>query len=172
MAMSRKLPLFDEIARANASTIERARQTLGGSGSTDARAGRIVRDEAGVVGIVLYASEDEMHVLVGASGTVSRSKSSAWVDHDIAPPDLAAMTNDVLVFAHLESGARVGFRDRTGDHDGLLFEKCRYGALVARDDRSIVAIGFRNLWPVTSDAAPSVARSVAFSDSTRAKNAK
>jgi hypothetical protein len=31
--------------------------------------------------------------------------------------------------------------------DGKLIEKCRWGALVARDDGAVVAVGFRKLWP-------------------------
>lgn len=147
--MGRKLslPVVEDIARRAGATptIERARQKLGGSGSTDARAGRPVRDEAGVVGVVLYARDEEMDVLVSATGTVRRGKTSAWVDHDRVPDELAPAAADLIVFAHVEPGDRVGFRDANGDGDGLLFEKCRSGALVARDDGTIIAVGFRSI---------------------------
>ena len=37
----------------------------------------------------------------------------------------------------------LSFRKRTPG-----FEKCRYGALVAKDDGAVLAVGFRKLWPV------------------------
>ena len=43
--------------------------------------------------------------------------------------------------------------DDRGLRDAKLVEKCRYGALVARDDGTIVAGGFRKLWPATSSGA-------------------
>lgn len=157
MGKKLSLPIVAEIARSAGATptVERARQKLGGTGSTDARAGRTVRDDDGVVGVVLFARDEEMDVLVSATGTVRRGKASTWIEHDRLPDELAATVPDVVVFAHLEAGERVGFREPAGTSEGLLFEKCRYGALVARDDRSILAIGFRNLWPIGSDSTPS-----------------
>jgi hypothetical protein len=38
--------------------------------------------------------------------------------------------------------------------EGTLFEKCRYGALIARDDRQIMAVGFRKLYPLSPRPAP------------------
>lgn len=131
-----------------ASTIERARQKLGGTGTTDARSGRTVRDASGVVGIILYASGDDLDVIVGSAGVVRRTKASAWNEAEVdseALGDLAGVVSDVASFARLAVGDRVTFRDGERTGAGVLFEKCRYGGLVARDDESIVAVGYRGL---------------------------
>jgi len=37
--------------------------------------------------------------------------------------------------------------------DGKVVEKCRWGALILRDDGSIVSVGFRKLWPTAGSLA-------------------
>lgn len=139
--------MFDDIARRAGATptIERARQRLGGTGATDARAGVTMQDASGVVGVVLYANGDDVDLVVGAAGVVRRSSAKAWTAVAVAPDDLAAVADDIVAFARLEVGDSVSFRDGDRLDDGLLFEKCRYGALVARADGTIVAVGFRNV---------------------------
>ena len=142
------LPIVDDIARRAGATptIERARQKLGGPGATDARAGRTVRDAAGALGIVLHANGDELDVIVGSAGVVRRTKAAAWTEAEAVDlGDLAEVVRDVIAFARLAVGDRVSFVVDGRLDVGLLFEKCRYGALVARDDERIVAVGYRAL---------------------------
>jgi hypothetical protein len=40
-------------------------------------------------------------------------------------------------------------RDGAPAAEGVLFERCRFGALVAKDDGTIVAVGYRRLWPTS-----------------------
>jgi len=64
---------------------------------------------------------------------------------------------EVRLFATLKEGQRVRFAEKDGSAGelsvGMLVEKCRYGALVAKDDGRILAVGFRRLWPVSSAVA-------------------
>lgn len=142
------LPLFDDVLRAAGATptIARARQKLGGSGTTDERAGSPVADANGAVGVVLYANGDELDVVVGSAGVVRRSAASQWSVLDAVPPELRELAATIVRFARLREGDRVAFALRDASPgEGLLFEKCRYGALVARDDRTILALGYQSL---------------------------
>lgn len=150
MGKKLSLPLLDDVARrpGAAPTIERGRQRLGGTGSTDPRAGTPVRDPGGTVAIVLYADGDDLDVLVGSAGVVRRSTTAQWSTAPAMPPDLATVAATIGRFARLAEGDRVAFQSGSVAGEGLLFEKCRYGALVARDDGSIVAVGYASLRPV------------------------
>ncbi len=158
VAKKLSLPLFDDITRAAgaAPTLARARQKLGGTGTTDARAGTPVRDGTGAIGIVLYAAGDELDVLVGSGGVVRRSTVAQWSTVEAVPSELSTVADSVARFARLREGDRVGFTlpaSRGSNRgEGLLFEKCRYGALVARDDRSIVAVGYKSLAAVPMES--------------------
>jgi hypothetical protein len=54
----------------------------------------------------------------------------------------------VRLFASLSEGDRVRFASAaSAAAEGLLIEKCRYGALVLDDEEKVLAVGFRRLWP-------------------------
>ena len=149
--MTRKisLPMVDEIlAKAGPNpTLERARKRLGGRGSTGAFAGTVVTLDETTDGVVLFADDDEVDVLVDDT-TVKRTARSQVSPAREVRGALASLAGDVLVFARLEEGQRVLLSTDEGMIEGLLFEKCRYGALVAKDDGAVLAVGFRKLWPV------------------------
>lgn len=139
---------------ATAPTLENARKRLGGKANRSAQTGVVVRlldseeaEGAASIGIVLYADEHELDVLLGER-TLRKTKLELTIPAGAESVD-AALLADVRVFASLEEGQRVRFEDEAGSADGLLVEKCRYGALVAKDDGKILAIGFRRLWPVS-----------------------
>jgi hypothetical protein len=86
-----------------------------------------------------------------------------WFDHGIvrrirrssalplaAPPSLgvASIAEDARVFGGLSEGQRVGYHDEAGTGEALLVEKCRFGALLQRDDGTIMGVGFRRVWPI------------------------
>lgn len=55
---------------------------------------------------------------------------------------------EARVFGGMVEGQAIRYADDAGTlMDGKLIEKCRWGALVARDDGAVVAVGFRKLWP-------------------------
>ena len=141
--------MVDEIlAKAGANpTLERARKRLGGRGSTGALAGTVVTLDATTDGVVLFADDDEVDVLVDDTTVKRTARSQVSPALEVCEP-LASLAVDVLVFVRLAEGQRVLLSTEQGMIEGLLFEKCRYGALVAKDDGAVLAVGFRKLWPV------------------------
>lgn len=151
--MSKKivLPVLGELTKRKPS-IDAARQRLGGRPKDDppggTAPGTIVRTRKDEIGVVIYASAKETHVLFDGS----RLRRLAPVELDMhpgeAPGDLSRVAADARVFFLLVEGQSVRYADEAGTlRDGKLVEKCRYGALILRDDGAIVAVGFRKLWP-------------------------
>jgi hypothetical protein len=148
------LPVNDPSAKRPKSTIEAVRARLGGRARTDLQAGRVVCFlDTGATGVVLYGQGEEVHVFSNA-GWVRRTTADALTHVDEPGADLYAVANDVRVFAALEEGTRVRFQDLGGIAQGTLIEKCRYGAVVRRDDAAVMGVGFRRIWPLAdpSDA--------------------
>lgn len=167
MGKKRNLPLLSdpESDRPSESTpsrkpsLDAARTRLGGRirGETLAPhlpTGSVVLltgSESQRVGLVIFASTTEVHVLLDSTHLL-RVPTLAVSPHEGAPPaNLANIAADARVFAMLSEGVAVRYSDAEGEWlTGKLVEKCRYGAVVVRDDGTIVAVGFRKLWPLTS----------------------
>ncbi len=64
-------------------------------------------------------------------------------------PTLQESQRCVREFMALQEGDRVRARSRHGEQTGTLVEKCRFGALIMREDRSVLAVGFQALSPLT-----------------------
>lgn len=165
MTRKRNLPLFSEvfedpsegIARTRKPSVDAARARLGGrpteSPSPALRPGAVVSVRSGgpapSPGIVLWASAREAHVLLDGS----RLKRIQTADVDVLtpsapPPELSRIASDARMFAMLAEGQAVRYADDKGGlEDGSVVEKCRYGALVLRGDGTVVAVGFRKLFP-------------------------
>ncbi len=162
----RTLPLFDNLLRRDATrapaeealdrpTLELARRKLGGKGASDATAGAVVRylgvvegrEAEPVLGVVVYAAGDEVDVWM--EGDRVRRTTRAWVEPAVARTAMQReVAGDARVFAALPEGGRVRIRAEEGEVvEAVLVEKCRYGALVARDDGTLLAVGFRKLIP-------------------------
>jgi hypothetical protein len=140
-------------AKAPSSTLEAVRARLGGRARTDWQAGRVVCFlDTGATGVVLFARGDEVHVFSNA-GWVRRTTNDALTLVDEPATELNDVANDVRVFAALEEGTRVRFQDRSGLSHGTLIEKCRYGAVVRRDDAAVIGVGFRRIWPLADPIA-------------------
>lgn len=149
--MSRRvsLPVNDPSAKPR-STIEAVRARLGGRARTDLQAGNVVCFlDTGATGVVLYGHGAEVHVFSNA-GWVRRTTIDALTRVTEPAEALHAVANDVRVFAALEEGHRVRFQDLGGIAEGTLIEKCRYGALVRRDDQTVMGVGFRRIWPLAN----------------------
>ncbi len=150
MARKLSLPTLEDRLRGNP-TLQQARRRLGGRGSTSARAGGVVVT-GGARGVVLYADDTECDVLL-ESGLVKRTALDRVTTTSGAPAALEEAAVAVRVFARLAEGERVRFEQlEAAAAEGRLIEKCRYGALIARDDGSIVAVGFRRIWPLSPAA--------------------
>ena len=138
----------DPTAKRPKSTIDAVRARLGGRARTDLQAGRVVCFlDTGATGVVLFGQGEEVHVFSNA-GWVRRTTADALTHVDEPAAELYAVANDVRVFAALEEGTRVRFQDVGGMAQGTLIEKCRYGAVVRRDDAAVMGVGFRRIWPL------------------------
>jgi hypothetical protein len=152
----RSLPLFREVPDLpKTPRVDEVRKRLGGRVATGARVGQvvgIVADGEPITGVVLAHANDRVDVWVG-SGTVRRVHEDAASSVPGAVPQaLRAVASDVTVFASLAEGQRV-----MASLDGelvevTLAEKCRYGALVVRDDDVLMGVGFRMLAPAGGGA--------------------
>ena len=136
--------------------LERARKQLGGEALTNAGAGRVVRIESPergpMFGVVLHQTERDVDVWVSAT-VVRRVRHDLLVAVDVnvdeVPDELLRAASDARVFGLVERGARVRYDAVEGrNSEGVVIERCRYGALVARGDGGVMAIGFRRLWPL------------------------
>jgi hypothetical protein len=98
--------------------------------------------------VVVYAGADEVHVLLDGI-RLRRLPAEQLQAHEGATPDeLSKLAAEAQVFGMLVEGQAVRYADDAGVlTDGKLIEKCRWGALVARDDGAVIAVGFRKLWP-------------------------
>jgi hypothetical protein len=148
----RALPLFAALGREGPQApphLDQARRRLGGPYADDVDAamiGRFVR-AAPHEGVVLHADAATVDVMVSAGVVrrVARAGVVALDDVELSPLR-RRMADDVRRFAAMPAARRARFTTETGDEaEGLLIEKCRYGALVALDDGRVVALGFSRL---------------------------
>ncbi|MBX3207779.1 MAG: hypothetical protein KF764_22210 [Labilithrix sp.] len=118
-------------------------------------AARAAGDERRTSGVVVFASQSEIHVLL--DGVRLRRLPPAEValheGGDVAL-ELEKIAGDARLFGQLVEGQAVRYADDAGGLvNGKVVEKCRWGALVLRDDGAVVAVGFRKLWPSPSGGA-------------------
>lgn len=143
--MSRKLPVHTPPP-----TVEAARKRLGGRGSSEPGVGALVvvttRYGVDKDGVVVFVRGDEVDVWIADDTVLRTTPTRVRPMTAAAPRHLAAVAADSRAFAALVEGRRVRFSDGNGaTGEGMLAEKCRFGAIVARDDGSLVGVGFRRL---------------------------
>ncbi len=131
-------------------TIDAVRRRLGGRAATEPGAGDLVmfRGDRGVVrsGVVVFVRGEDLDVWA-LGGVVRRIRRADAMPFDGEPPhEIVEASNDARVFAALHEGQRVLYKHEDGVGEGTLVEKCRFGALVARSDRTVLGVGFRRLW--------------------------
>lgn len=136
-------------------TVDAVRAKLGGRGSTERGAGDLVLVNAGGgfehTGIVLFARGEEVAVWMG-EGVVRRASPGTVRRSDGPTPEgFVQVATDAAVFANLAEGQRVRYRHDTGTSEGTLLEKCKFGALIERDDHTLVGVSFRRLWPADAN---------------------
>ncbi len=98
------------------------------------------------LGVVIFARDEEAFVFTGA-GVVRKTRrdSVRTLNQEEAPPELLEVAERARAFGELAEGERVRF-DEGSRGGGMLVEKCRFGAIVARADGSFVGVGFRRIW--------------------------
>ena len=150
--MSRKiaLPVVIEPAR---SSVDRVRKRLGGRASTESGAGDVVTfvSDGGVrqTGVLLFVCGDELDVYV-RHNVVRRIRRTATTSVDAAlAPSFVPIAESARAFARLTEGQRVCFAQGNNEFEGILVEKCRFGALVETADGKIVGLGFQRLSPAS-----------------------
>ncbi|MFO0587572.1 MAG: hypothetical protein U0441_08535 [Polyangiaceae bacterium] len=153
--MTRKLGLPVILDANRKPTVDAVRAKLGGRASTERGAGEFVVIDAGGgfehSGIVLFRRDDEIAVWT-SEGVVRRaSRADVRKSEDPTPAGFADVAADAAVFGQLMEGQRVRYRNDSGTDEGTLVEKCKFGALVERDDRTIVGVSFRRLWPAETN---------------------
>lgn len=167
--MRKKLPVLDRVFDREADapraekkkrpSVDAARARLGGrddkAGSPPPGLGpgayveAIGQSGAPEVAVVVFANAEEAHVLLDGARLKKMPYAALSPRSDEPAGVLAKISADARVFAMLVEGQAVRYADDGGTlRAGNLVEKCRYGALVLRDDGAIVAVGFRKLWPV------------------------
>jgi hypothetical protein len=133
--------------------LEAARRKLGGRSITpSARSpGALVeatlQDGVRHSGILLWASTGSCDVWFDDQ-LARRARSEAVVSSARSTPDsLIRIEAEVRMFSALAEGDRVRWERVAGVTEGLIVEKCRYGAIVVTRSARVVAVGFRKLWP-------------------------
>lgn len=102
-------------------------------------------------GAIVFASRSEVHVLLDGVRLRRLSPRDVIVHDGEVSAELEKIASDARLFGMLVEGQPVRYADDSGRLvDGKVVEKCRWGALVLRDDGSVVAVGFRKLWPSPS----------------------
>lgn len=147
--------------KAKKPSLDDARNRLGGRTNHEEPApagivpGRVVRvfanDGAEHVAVVVFANADEVHILIDGTKLRRVPPKSIHTREGEAPTSVSKIAADAHVFSRLAEGEKVRYADDSGGLlAGKLVEKCRYGALVVREDGAVVAVGFRKLWPAAS----------------------
>jgi hypothetical protein len=130
--------------------MEAARATFGGRGRSARGVGEVVsfaRDDATVTAVVLFVEELERD-LCEPDGTLTRRRADECAPAvDVTDPAIVQLAAEARAFALVDELERVRFRvGATVDH-GMIAEKCRFGALVMRDDGSLEGVSFRDINP-------------------------
>jgi hypothetical protein len=148
--MARKLGI-QLLGNLESKRVDAVRKRLGGRATSDAGPGEVVHIvRAGapdVVGVVLFASGQELHVMTDEVTVRRTSRANVSPARGATSEALAALAADARVFGSLSEGQRVRYVEGAALAEGSLVEKCRYGAIVLRDDRALVGVGFRKIWP-------------------------
>jgi hypothetical protein len=145
-----RLPLIETIeAQLRKPTIDAMRARLGGRESSPPDAGKTVSwvspDGQTRTGVILAGSNDERFMWT-TDGVVRRAERRDLREMDsYIPADLVVAASEIRAFASLAEGDSVLVDEASHQVEMLLIEKCRFGALVAREDGSVLGVGFRKV---------------------------
>lgn len=133
-------------------TVDAVRKRLGGRASTEHGAGQVVRVPGGATGVVLFVHGDDLDVWF--TGDVVRRVQRADVGavDGVVPADVVAVAKDARAFGGLAEGQGVAFQQDGGLRQGVLVEKCRFGALVQLATGVVAGVAFRRVVALPSPA--------------------
>ncbi len=145
------LPLAST-APASLPTVDAVRKRLGGRASTEGGAGELVGLGVDRTGVVIFVRGEQLDVWLPGDVVrrVRRADTRPAPASGAVPRELLAVALDARVFGALHEGQRVGYQAEGALGEGVLVEKCRFGGLVERADRTVVGVGFRRLAPSTA----------------------
>lgn len=157
------LPGSEEGDKPKKPGVDSARARLGGRSIDDTApppglaSGQIVSVPSGDgdrrPAVVLYVNGEEAHVLFDPTHLKRLPPSELGPLAGPAPQNLVELAADARLFSLMSEGETIRYADDGGSmRGGRVVEKCRYGALIVRDDGAIVAVGFRKLWPGPKNA--------------------
>jgi hypothetical protein len=150
------LPLTQDSLRKP--TVDAIRKRLGGRASTEAGAGDVVvittDGGATLLGVVLFVRGEDLDIWIDQGRVRRTRRSSTRPMSSPVSKELADIAGDARVFGGLLEGQRVRYQHEGGFGEGLLVEKCRFGALLERDDGVVVGVGFRKIWPASGAEGP------------------
>jgi hypothetical protein len=149
--------------KAKKPSLDDARNRLGGRTTDEEPAppginpGRVVRvfanDGEEHVAVVVFANADEVHILIDGTRLRRVPPSAVHTYDGVTPSSMSKIAADAHVFSRLAEGEKIRYADDKGGLlSGKLVEKCRYGALVVREDGAVIAVGFRKLWPAATSS--------------------
>jgi hypothetical protein len=151
--MSRKLALPVLLPAPPTPSVDRVRKRLGGRASTESGTGDIVTftTDGGIhqTGVVVFIRGDELDVYVSDNLVRRIRRTSAKPTDAAVAPSFVRIAECARIFERLTEGQRVEFTSDERTHEGILVEKCRFGALVERGDGKIIGLGFQRLWPAS-----------------------
>ncbi len=144
-------------------SLDDARNRLGGRTTDEEPAppgiapGKVVRvfanDGEEHIAVVVFANAEEIHILVDGTRLRRVPPPAVHGYEGVTPASLVKIAADAHIFDRLSEGQQIRYADDSGGLlNGKLVEKCRYGALVVREDGAVVAVGFRKLWPASSSS--------------------
>ena len=98
-------------------------------------------------GVLLWGGDRQCDVWF-EDGVARRTRANMVTDYAGPVPDeLLRVAAEIRVFASLTEGERVRWERASEVAEGSIVEKCRYGAIVVTRHGTVVAVGFRKLWP-------------------------
>jgi hypothetical protein len=138
-------------------TVDSLRKRLGGRAMSEPGAGEgvTVVTESGLrtMGVVLFVRGDDLEIWVDHNLVRTTQRASTAPLEAPLPRDLAAVAADARAFASLVEGQRINYLEEDRVGEGVILEKCRFGAVIERNDGKLVGLGFRRLWPAEETAA-------------------
>jgi hypothetical protein len=99
----------------------------------------------GRTGAVLFSRGDRIDVWTEGDVVRRLRRIDAMPADGVVPREVLDVARDARAFAELTEGQRVGFEQEGTLRDGVLVEKCRFGALVELDSGVVVGVAFRRV---------------------------
>lgn len=150
--MRLKLPLIESIQKElEKPTVRQMREQLGGRDASPPDCGQVVlwvSSDGGSREGVILAAQGEDRLVWTSEGVVRKVPKGNFQPLDgIVSLALSKVAGELRAFAALQEGQwlSIPLAENQPPTDVFIVEKCRFGALVAREDDTVLGLGFRKL---------------------------